>query len=224
MSLNRPFILAAAAFLLTLIAALLLSTVAEPADAGAAKRGTTYTIKITFPATNTGTGKVTAPGIDCPGDCEETYPSGQATELVPTPDPGSTFDHWGGSCEGAESGSKHSCVANGSGNIFASAIFNSTGPPADTTPPDTTISKSPEGKVKTKKSKAKVKFEFGSSEANSTFECSLDDIPFEACTSPHKLKAKVGKHTFQVRATDGSGNADQSAATSTFKVVQKKGD
>lgn len=76
--------------------------------------------------------------------------------------------------------------------------------------------------MKTSKSKAEVKFEFDSSATGSSFECRLDDKPFAACESPKKLKAKLGKHTFEVRAST-SGNVDESPAKASFKVVKKKG-
>jgi CSLREA domain-containing protein len=98
-------------------------------------------------------------------------------------------------------------------------VDTSTAP--DTKAPDTEITKGPKKKVKTKKSKAKVKFEF-SSEANASFECSLDDAAFEPCTSPDKEKVKKGKHSFAVRAKDAAGNVDQSPAEQAFKVKRKK--
>ena len=62
--------------------------------------------------------------------------------------------------------------------------------------PDTSITKGP--KKKTKKKKAK--FEFSSTTPGATFECSVDGKPFEACSSPFKVKVKKGKHSFEVRA------------------------
>jgi hypothetical protein len=93
----------------------------------------------------------------------------------------------------------------------------------DTTPPQTKIKKHPRKVVKTKHAKAKVKFTFKSSEPGSTFECKLDKKKFKSCKSPKKLKVKVGKHRFQVRATDAAGNTDPSPATRKFKVVRKRG-
>jgi len=45
---------------------------------------------------------------------------------------------------------------------------------------------------------------------------------FRPCASPKKLKAKLGKHTFAVRAIDAAGNVDPTPATRTFKVVERK--
>ncbi len=93
---------------------------------------------------------------------------------------------------------------------------------ADRTAPETGIDKGPKKKVKTRKKKAKVEFEFSSADTSATFECALDDAEFEACTSPFKAKVKKGKHGFAVRATDAAGNVDQSPAEQSFKVKRKK--
>jgi subtilisin family serine protease len=92
----------------------------------------------------------------------------------------------------------------------------------DSTAPDSTITKAPKNKLKTKKKKKKVTYEFTSSEANSTLACNVDDKGFAPCSSPFKKKFKRGKHSFQVLATDGAGNADVTPDTDTFKVKRKK--
>ena len=55
--------------------------------------------------TGTGGGTVTSnpAGIDCPGDCTESYSSGQAVQLTATADPGSVFSGWSGDCAGTAS-------------------------------------------------------------------------------------------------------------------------
>lgn len=90
------------------------------------------------------------------------------------------------------------------------------GPVSDTNPPETTITGS-------KAKKRKATFEFTSSEAGSSFECKLDDGPFESCLSPRTYtKLKKGTHSFQVRAKDQAGNVDPTPAAQTFKVKKKK--
>ena len=87
----------------------------------------------------------------------------------------------------------------------------------DTTPPETTISSgSAEGETLTTDS---ATFDFSSSEANSTFECSLDGASYSACTSPKSYtNLSNGSHTFLVRATDAAGNVDATPASRTFSV------
>jgi DNA-binding beta-propeller fold protein YncE len=105
----------------------------------------------------------------------------------------------------------------------AIAIFDREPLPAgDTAAPETTITGAPKPKVKTKKKKSKATFSFTSSEAGSTFECSLDNRPFGACTSPAQMKVRKGNHTFSVRATDAAGNVDTTPASRAWKVKKKK--
>ncbi len=47
-----------------------------------------------------GSGSVSGSGIDCPGDCAETYANGTQLTLTATPDPESTFTGWSGACSG----------------------------------------------------------------------------------------------------------------------------
>jgi hypothetical protein len=75
--------------------------------------------------------------------------------------------------------------------------------------PNTTITASPSKLT----NKTQATFSFTSTEAGSTFECSVDGGAFAACTSPWTSGPLAdGKHTFQVRATDLAGNTDKSPA------------
>jgi subtilisin-like proprotein convertase family protein/subtilisin family serine protease len=88
---------------------------------------------------------------------------------------------------------------------------------AGSSAPDTTLTKSPRKKSK----KKKATFEFTSNQAGATFQCSLDDAKFAACTSPEKVKhLKVGKHSFEVRAVSAAGT-DPSPAKASWKVKRK---
>jgi hypothetical protein len=79
----------------------------------------------------------------------------------------------------------------------------------DTKAPNTTITSSPP--VLTNNPSAT--FSFTSTEAGSTFQCSVDSGVFASCTSPWTSDPLVdGKHAFQVRATDPAGNTDKSPA------------
>ena len=62
-------------------------------------------------------------------------------------------------------------------------------------------------------------FSFASSEPDSSFECRLDEQAFETCASPKAyLGLSEGSHTFEVRATDGVGNTDATAASFSWTI------
>ncbi|HEX7255365.1 MAG TPA: right-handed parallel beta-helix repeat-containing protein [Gaiellaceae bacterium] len=80
---------------------------------------------------------------------------------------------------------------------------------ADTTAPETTITAQPPETT----TETNASFSFSSSEAPSTFECSLDNAAFAACTWPKSYSGlAVGSHNFRVRAIDGAGNVDATPA------------
>ena len=99
-------------------------------------------------------------------------------------------------------------------------VFTVFGEPADLSAPDVQITGAP--KAKTKKKQATFEFTGTDARAVAGFECSLDGGAFAACTSPHTIKVKKGKHTFAVRATDQAGNVDATPATFAWKVKKKK--
>ncbi len=90
----------------------------------------------------------------------------------------------------------------------------------DTTAPDTIIDAGPSGTT----ADSTPSFEFHSTEAGSSFECSIDTglAAFGPCSGPgaaHTPAALAdGSYTFRVRATDGAANTDQTPATRTFTV------
>jgi hypothetical protein len=96
----------------------------------------------------------------------------------------------------------------------------------DGTAPNTTIAKGPKRKQKTKKRRAKARFEFGSTEGGSSFECALDAAAFGPCSSPYAIKVKAKrrakKHVFLVRATDAAGNVDETPAAYRWKLKRKR--
>jgi hypothetical protein len=64
-----------------------------------------------------------------------------------------------------------------------------------------------------------AKFSFTSSEPGSSFECKLGKRAFKPCSSPKKYKhLSAGKHKFQVRAVDATGNVDASPAKRKFTI------
>jgi hypothetical protein len=95
------------------------------------------------------------------------------------------------------------------------------GPAADTSPPDTTITDGPSGKVKSKT----ATFAFSGTDARAVagFQCKLDGGSFEPCSSPKTYSGlKKGSHTVEVRAVDGAGNVDPTPATRSWKIKKKK--
>jgi hypothetical protein len=91
----------------------------------------------------------------------------------------------------------------------------SLGSGGDITPPDTTIDSGPSGTG----NGANATFSFSATEANSTFQCSLDGAAYSGCTSPQQYtNLASGSHTFNVRATDPAGNTDPSPATRNWSV------
>jgi hypothetical protein len=87
----------------------------------------------------------------------------------------------------------------------------------DSVPPETTITAGPSGS--TSSTDALISFE--SSEAGSSFECRLDGGAFGPCSSPQTFSGlSLGAHSFEVRATDPSGNVDPSPAARSWTVVE----
>ncbi len=85
----------------------------------------------------------------------------------------------------------------------------------DLTAPNTTITSGPSGTVDI----ASATFTFTASEADATFECSVDGGGFAACTSPFNLAALAqGGHSFAVRAKDTANHTDATPATRTWTV------
>ena len=86
-----------------------------------------------------------------------------------------------------------------------------------TTAPETTIGSGPPDPSES----PSASFTYSSNEPGSSFECSLDGAPFSGCPAGGITYSGLGSgpHSFQVRATDPSGNADQTPAGYSFAVV-----
>ncbi len=88
-------------------------------------------------------------------------------------------------------------------------------PPADTTPPDTTISSGPSGTI----ASTSASFEFTSTESGSTYKCSFDSGTWVSCGPPKSYSGlTVSPHTFSVKATDAAGNTDATPATRSWAI------
>ena len=93
----------------------------------------------------------------------------------------------------------------------ASVTWTVTGPSA----PAVTITKSPP----TSTTSRSASFEFSPESAVSGFECSLDNAPFAACTSPRSYSSlTLGEHTFRVRSVAAPGVVG-ATASHTWTVV-----
>jgi hypothetical protein len=89
-----------------------------------------------------------------------------------------------------------------------------TSPPADTTPPDTTLTATPPATT----TNTGANFSFTSTEAGSTFTCKLDGAQ-AGCTSPKSYaNLSLGGHTFSVYAVDAAGNADSTPASYSWTI------
>ncbi len=101
-----------------------------------------------------------------------------------------------------------------------------TEPPAVDDPPETTITKGPKRRQRTKGKRAKAKFEFTSSESGSSFECKLDKAGWQPCASPYEMKLKAKRkpkdHALLVRATDAAGKLDQTPAEYRWTIKRKR--
>jgi len=88
----------------------------------------------------------------------------------------------------------------------------------DGTAPETQIDAGPGDGATT--NERTVTYAFSSSEAGSSFDCSLDGALFVACTSPLTIAGLGdGLHSLEVRATDPAGNTDASPASRTLNVA-----
>jgi hypothetical protein len=85
----------------------------------------------------------------------------------------------------------------------------------DATPPETVIDSEP---PPAHTNLANFSFNFHSSESGSTFECSIDAIPFHECNNGYTISGFNSNQpfTFSVRAVDPAGNVDLTPASVTW--------
>jgi hypothetical protein len=175
---------------------------------------------------------VTAPDTTIDDGPEASSTATSATFEFSSSESGSTFECSldGGSFSTCNSPKTYSALAVGShtvevravdaaGNVDAtpaSYTWTVETPPADTTPPETTIDSGPAATT----TATGATFTFSSSETGSTFECSLDGGAYAACTSPKTYSGlAAASHTFSVRAIDAAGNVDASPASTTWTIT-----
>ncbi|HXE76171.1 MAG TPA: hypothetical protein VNN18_11150 [Candidatus Xenobia bacterium] len=88
----------------------------------------------------------------------------------------------------------------------------------DVVAPDTQIQGGPAGR-ETRTTATLVFTSTDNFNLSITYECKLDDGPYEPCTSPKVYKGLgTGSHTFWVRARDAAGNVDESPAARTWTI------
>jgi hypothetical protein len=88
----------------------------------------------------------------------------------------------------------------------ASASFT-----VEATPPQTTITSAPSGRIPT----GEASLSFTSTEAASSFKCSLDGGGYSPCSSPYVIAdPAAGPHTFSVQATNQAGVKETAAPPS----------
>ena len=141
-------------------------------------------------------------------------------------DPDATFECQmdGGGFSSCTSPQVYATLAGGMHTFDVRAIENLGNPDAtpasyswivDATPPDTTITSTPDDPTNS----TNASFQFSSTEVGSTFECQLDSGGFSSCTSPEAyMGLSEGSHTFDVRATDSVGNTDPTPDSYTWEI------
>jgi glucose/arabinose dehydrogenase len=92
-------------------------------------------------------------------------------------------------------------------------------------PPETSITRGPKRKVRTRRRRTKPRFAFSSTAPGATFECKVDKRAFKPCSSPRRPRVRARrkrfeKHVFVVRATD-DGLTDQSPARRKWKLKRR---
>jgi glucose/arabinose dehydrogenase len=135
------------------------------------------------------------------------------------------FDSWS---DGGER--VHSVIASAPGE-YEARYAEVPGPPAppapsspddearDVAPPTTSIRSHPPKRTR----KRVARFGFASSEAGSTYRCSLDRRRFRRCAARQAFRRlKPGRHELRVYAVDAAGNRDRTPARFVWRVLRAK--
>jgi len=92
------------------------------------------------------------------------------------------------------------------------------GLPAKSVRPRTFFRRRPPRTIRTRASKAKAVFRFGSDQDGVSFVCRIDGDPLRACPQRLVRRFAIGWHTVRVFARDAAGNADRTPAVCRFQV------
>jgi hypothetical protein len=110
----------------------------------------------------------------------------------------------------------HSFAARAKDPANNTTILGSQSWTLDATPPNTTLTQN----IITATNQTSVTFTYSSSEANSTFTCSLDGVARTCTGTSHTISGlSLASHTFSIAAVDAAGNPDPAPATHTFTVT-----
>jgi hypothetical protein len=94
-------------------------------------------------------------------------------------------------------------------------IEDTSEPPVDETPPQTSIVQGPAGST----TSTTATFSLSSSESSSSFDCNLDGEGWEPCAAtPTYTELEAGEHEFAARAVDANGNVDPTPATREWTI------
>jgi hypothetical protein len=99
-------------------------TMNEPHSVAATFNAPVVLFPLTVTINGSGTGTVAGPGINCPGDCAESYVSGTTVMLTATPGGGSSLN-WGGDCAG-QTGPTCTVVMTAARNVIATFALATT--------------------------------------------------------------------------------------------------
>ena len=180
--------------------------------------------------TGTGSGTVSsAPaGIDCGTDCAENYPSFTNVTLTATPEPGSTFEGWGGDCEGSAGST---CELTMLEATTVTAEFTADPPPPAGKPRLSNLKIKPKSKKvrRGKKVTFKVKVKnTGDATAKKLKVCAKGPkklVKVPKCRKPGNLaagKSKTVKFKVKVKKRAKKGKKAKITFTATAKGAKKK--
>lgn len=148
---------------------------------------------------------LTASETDGPNDGTLTLNDGGSFEYAPDPNFTGTDSFTYQAADGTDPDANKSNVAR---------VEISVRPVADPVP-DTLIDDGPSGTV----GGATAVFSFSSVQQDATFECSMDNESFTACSPPAEYaNLPDGEHVFEVRARNAAGDADETPARRRFTV------